>query len=67
VFQLAGHLFRYAQGCGVIAADRKNPAEVLDAESLGVENNTRSRYLTETEITQLWHAHGGRCRSPTRS
>jgi len=53
VYQVLGQLLRFAQGRGDIAS---NPADPLDPETLGVENNLSDRFLSSEEIPLFWRA-----------
>jgi len=53
VLALLKQLFKFAQGRGFTG---RNPAYPLDPKDLGVETNTRKRWLTVEELPLLWRA-----------
>lgn len=53
VLALTKQMFSYAESLGYIT---HSPASSLKADNLGVEANTRDRYLTASEIREFWFA-----------
>jgi integrase len=53
VFQVLSQILRFAQGRGDIVS---NPADPLDPETLGVENNLSDRFLSSEELPLFWRA-----------